>query len=150
MSLTKSVILYGLAIAVLIAILKTIEYRFIVRDLSLELYIGSVALLFIAIGIWAGTRLRVREPKAEGPPATRTESVEFSVDEAALKAKGITKREYEVLGLIADGLSNQEIAERLFVSQSTVKTHTSNLFSKLDASRRTQAIQKAKELGLLR
>jgi ATP/maltotriose-dependent transcriptional regulator MalT len=73
----------------------------------------------------------------------------FQLNEALLAQTGISKREYEVLELMAQGLSNQEIAEKLFVSLNTVKTHTSNLFVKLDAKRRTQAIQKAKELGLI-
>jgi DNA-binding CsgD family transcriptional regulator len=141
MTLRKSIFLYGIAMAALIGILKFAEYRFFVRDLSLELYLGLVALIFIALGIWVGRRLtRVRVITAEA---------EFTVDDAALKRLGITKREYEVLGLIAQGLSNKEIADRLFVSTSTVKTHTSNLFVKLEASRRTQALQKAKELQII-
>lgn len=141
MTLRKSIFLYGIAMAALIGILKFAEYRFFVRDLSLELYLGLVALIFIALGIWVGRRLtRVKVITAEA---------EFTVDDAALKRLGITKREYEVLGLIAQGLSNKEIADRLFVSTSTVKTHTSNLFVKLEASRRTQALQKAKELQII-
>ena len=141
MTLRKSIILYGLAMAALFGILKFAEYRFFVRDLSLELYLGLVAVLFIALGVWVGRRLtRVK--------IINTES-EFTIDDAALKRLGITKREYEVLGLIAQGLSNNEIADRLFVSTSTVKTHLSNLFIKLDASRRTQALQKAKELQII-
>jgi DNA-binding CsgD family transcriptional regulator len=141
MTLRKSIFLYGIAMAALIGILKFAEYRFFVRDLSLELYLGLVALIFIALGIWVGRRLtRAKVITAEA---------EFTVDDAALKRLGITKREYEVLGLIAQGLSNKEIADRLFVSTSTVKTHTSNLFVKLEASRRTQALQKAKELQII-
>ena len=141
MTLRKSIILYGLAMAVLMGILKFAEYRFFVRDLSLELYLGLVAVLFIVLGVWVGRRLtRVKIINAESA---------FTVDDAALKKLGITKREYEVLGLIAQGLSNNEIADKLFVSTSTVKTHTSNLFMKLDASRRTQALQRAKELQII-
>jgi DNA-binding CsgD family transcriptional regulator len=141
MTLRKSIFLYGIAMAALIGILKFAEYRFFVRDLSLELYLGLVALIFIALGIWVGRRLtRAKVITAEA---------EFTVDDAALKRLGITKREYEVLGLIAQGLSNKEIADRLFVSTSTVKTHTSNLFVKLEVSRRTQALQKAKELQII-
>jgi two-component system, NarL family, response regulator LiaR len=140
MTLRKSIFLYGVAMAALIGLLKYAEYSYFVRDLSLELYIGSVALLFVGLGIWVGRRLTAR-------PAPAAD--QFTLDAAALKRLGVTKREYEVLGLIAEGLSNQEIADRLFVSMSTVKTHTSNLFLKLEASRRTQAIQKAKELGLI-
>ncbi len=141
MTLRKSIILYGVAMAVLMGILKFAEYRFYVRDLSLELYLGLVAVIFVGIGVWVGrrlTRVRVNAPESE-----------FTVGEADLKKLGITKREYEVLGLIAQGLSNKEIADKLFVSTSTVKTHTSNLFLKLDASRRTQALQRAKELQII-
>lgn len=141
MTLRKSIILYGVAMAVLMGILKFAEYRYYVRDLSLELYLGLVAFLFVALGVWVGRRLtRVK---------VITPSAEFTCDEANLKKLGITKREYEVLRLIAEGLSNKEIADKLFVSTSTVKTHTSNLFQKLDASRRTQALQKAKELQII-
>jgi two-component system, NarL family, response regulator LiaR len=141
MSVRKSIILYGVAMAVLLGILKFAEYRFFVRDLSLELYLGVVAVLFVSLGVWAGRRLT--RVKVISPPS------EFKCDEAELKRLGITKREYEVLGLIAQGLSNKEIADRLFVSTSTIKTHTSNLFLKLEASRRTQALQKAKELQII-
>lgn len=141
MTIRKSIIVYGFAMAALIGILKVVEYRFYVRELSIEIYIGVVAVMFIALGIWVGRRLTRFSPPA---PAT-----EFFVDEAGMKKLGITKREHEVLELIASGMSNQEIAEKLFVSTSTIKTHSSNLFMKLDARRRTQAIQRAKELRLL-
>ena len=141
MTLRKSIILYGVAMAALMGLLKFAEYRFFVRDLSLELYIGLVAVLFVGLGIWVGRRLtRARVIAATTP---------FVADDLKLKKLGITKREYEVLGLIAMGMSNREIADKLFVSTSTIKTHTSSLFIKLDASRRTQAIQRAKELGVL-
>ena len=126
--------------AVLIAFMKWVEFRYFVRDFSIELYIGIVAVSFTAIGIWAGLRL------------TRKKVVvikDFVQDESQLVRLGISKRELEVLVLIAGGLSNQEIADKLFVSINTVKTHSSNLFLKLEASRRTQAIQKAKELRLI-
>jgi NarL family two-component system response regulator LiaR len=141
MTLRKSIITYGIAMAGLIGLLKFIEYRFLVRDLSLELYLGLVAVIFVVLGVWIGrrvTRVKVIVPESE-----------FTVDDQELRKLGITKREYEVLGLIAQGLSNQEIADRLFISMSTVKTHTANLFLKLNASRRTQALQKAKELRIL-
>lgn len=146
MRLRTSIFLYGLAMAGLIGLLKFVEYRFFVRDLSLELYIGVVAVLFVGLGIWVGRRLTARPAAA---PEVQLPAAEFSLDEASLKKIGITKREYEVLGLIAEGLSNQEIADRLFVSTSTVKTHTSNLFLKLDASRRTEAIAKAREMRII-
>ncbi len=137
----KTVLLYGMAMAALTGILKFIEYRFFVRNLSLDMYLGVVAALFTALGVWAGIKLTRRKVVAAEP--------NFKLNEPELERLGISKREYEVLELIAQGLSNQEIAERLFVSLSTVKTHSSNLFMKLDARRRTQAIHRAKELGLL-
>lgn len=129
--------------AALIGILKVVEYRYFVRDIPLEFYIGIVAVMFTAIGIWAGLRLtrpKIVEVEVGGP---------FERDEAAIKRIGISKREFEVLELIAAGLSNQDIADRLFVSNSTVKTHVSNVLAKLDASRRTEAIAKAKEMRII-
>jgi two-component system, NarL family, response regulator LiaR len=137
----KTILLYGLAMAALTGILKFIEYRFFVRDFSLELYLGAVAVLFTAVGVWAGMKLTRRKVVIANP--------DFKLNEPELQRLGISKREYEVLELIAQGLSNQEIADKLFVSLNTVKTHSSNLFMKLDARRRTQAIHRAKELGLL-
>ena len=137
----KTILLYGIAMAALIGVLKFFEYRFLVRDLSLEFYVGAVAVLCTGLGVWVGLRLTRRKVVIATP--------EFKLNEPELQRLGISKREYEVLELIAQGLSNQEIAERLFVSLNTVKTHSSNLFMKLDARRRTQAIHRAKELGLL-
>jgi len=135
--------LYGIAMAALIGLLKVVEYKYFVRDIPLEFYVGIIALLFTALGIWAGLRLtrpKVVEVLIDGP---------FERDEEALKRQGISKREFEVLELIAAGLSNQEIADRLFVSNSTVKTHVSNVLAKLDASRRTEAIANAKQLRII-
>jgi len=137
----KTILLYGIAMAALIGVLKFFEYRFLVRDLSLEFYVGAVAVLCTGLGVWVGLRLTRRKVVIATP--------EFKLNEPELQRLGISKREYEVLELIAQGLSNQEIAEKLFVSLNTVKTHSSNLFMKLDARRRTQAIHRAKELGLL-
>jgi NarL family two-component system response regulator LiaR len=137
----RTILIYGIAMAVLIGLLKFVEYRFLVRDIPLEFYIGIVAVMFTALGIWAGLRLT-------RPKLIETDT-KFFLDEANLRKVGISKREYEVLELIAQGLSNQEIADKLFVSVSTVKTHAANIFAKLDARRRTQAIQRAKELHLI-
>jgi DNA-binding NarL/FixJ family response regulator len=137
----KTVLLYGVAMAALIGFLKAIEYRYFVRDLSLEVYLGVVAALFTGLGVWAGLRITRRK--------VIVVSADFQRNDQELQRLGISKREYEVLELIAQGLSNQEIAEKLFVSLNTVKTHSSNLFMKLDARRRTQAVLRAKELGLL-
>lgn len=134
--------MYGLALAVLIFLLKFLEYRLFVRDLSMEFYVGIIAVMFTILGVWAGLKLTRRKTIIITNP-------HFQFDESRLERLGISKREYEVLELMAKGLSNQEIADKLFVSLNTVKTHTSNLFLKLDARRRTQAIQKAKELQLI-
>jgi NarL family two-component system response regulator LiaR len=140
--MTRTILLYGLALAALITLLKFLEYRLFVRDLSMEFYIGIIAVMFTVLGIWAGLKLTKRKTIIITNP-------NFQFDESRLERLGISKREYEVLELMAKGLSNQEIADKLFVSLNTVKTHSSNLFLKLDAKRRTQAIQKAKELNLI-
>ncbi len=137
----KTVLFYGIALAALTGVLKYIEYSFWVRDLPLEYYLGMVAIFFTGLGIWAGLKLTRRKVIVVTP--------DFKLNEAELQRLGISKREYEVLELIAQGLSNQEIAEKLFVSLNTVKTHSSNLFMKLEVRRRTEAIRRAKELRLL-
>ena len=137
----KTILLYGLSMAAFVILLKFFEYRLFVYDLSLEFYVGIVAVLFTGLGIWAGLRL-TRQKIVLGSP-------DFQLDHATLERLGISKREQEVLELMAQGLSNQEIADKLFVSVNTIKTHSSNLFQKLDVSRRTQAIQRAKELRLI-
>lgn len=137
----RTVILYGLALAVLIFLLKLLQYRLIIRDLSIEFYVGAVAVMFTGLGIWAGLKLTRKRVVMVGS--------EFILNEIELQRLGISKREHEVLGLMSQGLSNQQIADKLFVSLNTIKTHSSNLFLKLEVSRRTQAVQKAKELRLI-
>jgi DNA-binding CsgD family transcriptional regulator len=139
----KTVLLYGLSLAALIFLLKLLQYRFLVRDLSLEFYMGLLALLFTCIGVWAGLKLTSKKTITIAAPSN------FIFDQSRLEKLGISKREHEVLELMARGLTNQEIADKLFVSVNTIKTHTANLFSKLDVRRRTQAIQKGKELLLI-
>ncbi len=151
----KRVILYGLAGGVLLALLKLLEYKHFVRAYPTEIYGGLVAVIFSAVGIyfglqWARSR-EVREVREvvvvkevrvpEGGP--------FVLDAGKLKELGITPREHEILGLIAEGLSNREISERIFVSENTVKTHSSRLFDKLGVNRRVQAVLKGRELGLI-
>jgi two-component system, NarL family, response regulator LiaR len=138
----RTTILYGMAIAALVAIMKFIEYRYIVHDLTLEFYLGLIALLFTGLGIWAGFRLTRTKPKV-------IIQHDFVFDSETFEKIGISKRELEVLQLMSQGFSNQEIADKLFVSLNTVKTHSSNLFLKLDVSRRTQAVQRGKELRLI-
>lgn len=148
----KHVLLYGLLGGVLIAGLKFIEYRWLVVEYSVEMYGALVAVVFAALGIWLGLRLT--------RPAHQTETVVvrevmvpvpagFVRDQARVASLGITPRELEILQLIAEGLSNKEIAARVFVSENTVKTHSSRLFDKLGARRRTQAVQLAKEQRLI-
>ncbi|MCB0532117.1 MAG: response regulator transcription factor [Lewinellaceae bacterium] len=137
-----TILLYGLGMGLLLVVLQTARYRFLILDHAQELYFGLIALLFTGLGIWAGRQLTARLAKPTKP-------LSGDALEQTLAKLGITPREYEVLQLIAQGLSNQEIAGRMFVSLNTIKTHTSNLFSKLDAQRRTQAVQKAQAIGLL-
>jgi len=149
----KNILLYGLLGGILIAVLKLIEYRYLVVEHSLEIYGGLVALVFSIVGLWLGLKLtRVKKVPVEvrvPVPVEVRVSDPFVVDQSRLNAIGITPREYEILELIAAGLSNREIAEKLFVSENTVKTHSSRLFDKLNAKRRTQAVQLAKAAGLI-
>jgi len=139
----KIILLYGSALALLVFFLKYIEYQYLVRDLTLEFYLGVIAVLFTIVGIWVG--LKITRKKVMATPL----GSDFIVNDNQLRQWGISKREHEVLALMAKGLSNQEIADKLFVSLNTVKTHSSNLFLKLDVKRRTQAVQKAKEFRLI-
>lgn len=141
-------LIYGLTGGVLIVVLRLIEFRFLVVEHSLEIYGGLIALLFAALGIWLGLKLTRKEIVVKEVPVLQA-AEPFAVNEAQLKQLGITKRELEILELIAQGMSNREIAEKLFVSENTVKTHSSRLFDKLSAKRRTQAVQIAKENGLI-
>jgi DNA-binding CsgD family transcriptional regulator len=144
----KHILIYGVCGGLLIGLLKLIEYRFLVLERSLEIYGGLVALLFASVGIWLGlkfTKTKETVVVKEVPVLTR----EFVRDQTRLQELGITTREFEILELIAGGMSNREIAEKLFVSENTVKTHSSRLFDKLSAKRRTQAVQIAKELRLI-
>lgn len=146
----RDILIYGLVAGVLIALLKLVEYRFLLVQHSVEVYGGLIAAIFAAVGIWLGlklTRERVRETVVV--KEVRVPETPFEVNRARVEALGITPRELEILQLIATGLSNREIAAKLFVSENTVKTHSSRLFDKLNARRRTQAVQIAKDEGLI-
>ena len=152
----RHVIIFGLVGGLLIVALQYTEYRFVVIEHSVELYGALVAILFATFGIWLGLRITrnretiiVREVfvPASGPGAEPVSP--FAPDTARQQSLGITARELEILTLIARGLSNREIATQLFVSENTVKTHCSRAFDKLGAARRTQAVRRGKELGLL-
>lgn len=140
--MNRTVLKYGMAMAALIVLLKIVEYRyFVFGDLTAEFFVGFIAFLFTGLGVWVGWKLTRRTVVVRDP--------DFVPDSAALESLGISKRELEVLELIAQGLSNREIAEKLFLSPHTVKSHSSSLFVKLGARRRTEAIKRAKELGVL-
>jgi DNA-binding CsgD family transcriptional regulator len=145
----KHILIYGLCGGMLIVVLRLVEYRFLVVEHSIEIYGGLIALLFASLGIWIGLKLTktketvvVREVLLPAPQS-------FTLNVTRLRELGITRRELEILELIARGLSNREIAAKLFVSENTVKTHSSRLFDKLSARRRTQAVQLGKEFGLI-
>ena len=160
----RHVLIFGLVGGLLIALLQYTEYRFVVIEHSVELYGALVAILFSAFGIWLGLRITritrsrevVRETVRETVvvrevpvPAETPVALPFAPNVAQQQSLGITARELEVLSLVAGGLSNREIATQLFVSENTVKTHCARAFDKLGAARRTQAVQRGKELGLL-
>jgi DNA-binding NarL/FixJ family response regulator len=159
------IVLYGVCGGLLILVLKLTEYRFLVVEHSVEIYVGLVAALFAGVGIWLGLTITRKKPETivqeivrekivtetivREVPARAGNNDPFVADEARVSEFGITARELEILGLIAAGLSNREIADRLFVSENTVKTHSSRLFDKLGAKRRTQAVQIGKSARLI-
>jgi NarL family two-component system response regulator LiaR len=146
----RSVILYGASLAALVFVMKWLEWRFLIADYAVEMYAGALAVIFTSLGIWLAVKLM--------KPKTNTVFVEkeviiktndFILDEQELTRLGLSKRELEVLQLMAEGMSNHQIAERLFVSLNTIKTHSAKVFEKLEVQRRTQAVDKAKKLRLI-
>ena len=145
----RDILLYGVCGGVLIAVLKLTEYRFLVVEHSVEIYGALVAVLFAGLGIWLGQTLTRKKPAVIIKEVPAPVTSPFVAGETRVSQLGITPRELEILGLIATGLSNREIAGRLFVSENTVKTHSSRLFDKLGAKRRTQAVQIGKTARLI-
>ena len=158
----NTLLIYGIFLGILACLLKMTEYWFWIKLNSLDVYIVLISIIFLGVGVWLGLKLQQKRPNTEGVnfdstvadirnPTSEIENTEgsFGVNENALIQSNISKREHEVLLLIAKGMSNQEIADVLFVSQNTIKTHTSRLFEKLEVKNRTHAIIKAKELGIL-
>ncbi|WP_276373500.1 LuxR C-terminal-related transcriptional regulator [Chryseolinea sp. H1M3-3] len=146
----KRLILYGVSMALLLFLLKWLQLRFIIIDHAFEVYAGGIALIFTGLGIWLA--LKLTKPKIETVIVEKQIYVNnnaFELNETALTNLNLSKREIEVLQLMAEGLSNHEIAEKLFLSLSTVKTHSRNLFEKLGVARRTQAVDKAKKLSII-
>jgi DNA-binding CsgD family transcriptional regulator len=136
--LKRTIALYALGLAVAAIALAWLDYKYVTRVFTGEIYVLLIALGFTALGVWAGRRLTRKSPPAP-----------FEVNFAALASLGVTDREHEMLHALADGLTNKEIARRFEVSPNTVKTHISSLYEKLEVQRRTQAVQKAKELALI-
>ena len=148
----RTILLCGILGGVLVSILRWSEYQFLVVDHSVEIYAALVAATFSGLGIWLGLRLtRPRQPEAVSAVSAVPSPAppQFSTDEQKRESLGITRRELEILGLVAEGMSNREIAEKLFVSENTIKTHCSRTFDKLGARRRTEAVQLGKRFGLL-
>jgi DNA-binding CsgD family transcriptional regulator len=153
----KQTILYGICLAILLFLLKWLELKFVIMDHSIEVFIGAIAIIFTLLGIWLAMKLT--KPKVQTVIVEKEVLVEkevfikeqpdFVLDEQQLGQIGLSKREMEVLQLMAEGMSNNEIAERLFVSLATVKTHSTRIFEKMEVQRRTQAIEKAKRLKII-
>ena len=133
----KTILIFGMLAFAILALLQLSQYSLLSGDLTIEFVISGIAIVFFVIGVFIQKKFR------------KEKTVSVEVDQKQIEAIGLSKREYEVLVEMASGYSNKEIADRLFVSESTIKTHVSNVLLKLDAKRRTQAIQKAKELQIL-
>jgi len=147
----RHIIVYGLILAVLVFALKWLQWKFLIVDNAIDIYIGLIAVFFTALGVWVATQLV--KPNVQTVIVEKevliTHPGEFTINEAELKKLSLSAREYEVLQLLAKGYSNAEIAENLFLSLSTIKTHVSNLLLKMDVKSRTQAIEKAKRLHII-
>ncbi len=145
----RHLLIYGFILGLLIISLRLLRWKYVIADQSLEIYIGIVALFFMGLGVWVAMQWFSPQSKT----AEETESIPgqepFSIDEKALERLQLTEREQEVLGLIVKGYSNLEIAKALHLSVSTIKTHVSNLYSKLEVKRRGQAIGKARKLRIV-
>ena len=145
----KQNIIYGVSLAALLLLLKWLEWRFVIMDHAFEVYAGGIAVIFTALGIWLAIKLVTPKVKTVVVEKQVFSNPDFVLNRQEADNLRLSNRELEVLQLMAQGLSNQQIAERLFVSLNTIKTHTSNVFLKLEAERRTQAIEKAKRLSLI-
>ncbi|GGG90481.1 helix-turn-helix transcriptional regulator [Parapedobacter pyrenivorans] len=145
----QRVLLYGIVLATLVFFLKWLQWNFLIIDNAIDIYIGILAILFLTLGAWVANQLIKPKTIIVEREVSISDSKTFSINENAIKRLGISRREYEVLQLLAGGHSNADMASELFVSLSTVKTHVSNLFQKLDVKSRTQAIGKAKELKII-
>lgn len=147
----RHIVLYGLILAVLVFALKWLQWKFLIVDNAIDIYVGLIAVFFTILGVWVATQLT--KPKVQTVIVEKEVYVsqpdEFTINETELKKLNLSNREYEVLQLLAKGCSNSDIANNLFLSVSTVKTHVSNLFLKMDVKSRTQTIEKAKRLKII-
>lgn len=147
----RHIVLYGLILAALVFVLKWLQWKFLIVDHAIDIYVGLIAVFFTALGIWVATQLV--KPKVETLIVEKetiiTPSEKFSINETELEKLHLNSREYQVLQLLAKGYSNADIAANLFLSLSTIKTHVSNLYIKMEVKSRTQAITKAKQLKII-
>lgn len=145
----KESIGFGISIAMLFFILRWFEIRYLIFSQQYDVFFGLVALIFTFLGIWLARQLS--QPKTvwvEKEIVVQSSETKM-IDRKRIDELQISKRELEVLNLLATGKSNDEIAQALFVSRNTIKTHIANLYQKLEVKRRTQAVEKAKHLGIL-
>lgn len=143
----KHIVVYGLTLAILVFVLKLLQWKFLIVDNAIDIYVGLVAVFFTVLGIWVARQLI--KPKVETVIVEKEVPEKFEINETELQKLNLSTREYEVLQLLAKGYSNTEISEQLFLSVSTIKTHVSNLFTKMDVKNRTQAAEKAKRLKVI-
>lgn len=146
MSMAKT-FMYGIALAIMLLLLRWLEIRFIMMEHSFEIYAAAIAILFTALGIWLA--LKLSKPKIIEKEIYIPANPDFVLNEEGLAKLGLSSRELEVLQLMAVGKSNQEIADQLFLSLNTIKTHSSRLFEKMEVKRRTQAIELGKKLSII-
>jgi DNA-binding CsgD family transcriptional regulator len=137
-TMLRTILTYGVILAAGSVGLQWLQYRFLVHTYPIEAYVSLVALAFLVLGVWAGARMFRRGPQDSFERNTRVK-----------ETLGISERELQVLELLAQGRSNKEIANQLSVSPNTVKTHVSRVFEKLEVRRRTEAILRARELGMI-
>jgi len=142
---------YGLSLALLLALLRWMELKYLLYEHAFEVYAVFIAVFFLILGIWLSRKLTRPKVKTEVLEKIiyRDQGLPFELNQKLADELNISSREMEVLQLMAEGLSNQQIADQLFVSPNTIKTHLARLFEKLEVGKRIQAIEKAKRLGLV-
>lgn len=145
----KHTILYAVALALLLFLLKWLELKLIIVDNAYEIYMGAIAVFFTILGIWLALKLTKPKTVVVEKQVYVNNGPEFTINQTEVEKLGLSKRELDVLQLMAEGLSNQEISERLFVSLNTIKTHSAKVFEKMEVKRRTQAVEMAKRLCII-